>query len=52
LIIWRLIKKIVLMWDPDFTKVTLFERISLWKAQRAYARGEYYTDADINWGDD
>ena len=36
----------------DFTKVTLFERISLWKAQRAYARGEYYTDEDIDWGDD
>lgn len=52
MIIRRLIKKIVLMWDPDFTKLTVFERISLWKAQREYARGETIPFEDIDWGDD
>lgn len=41
-----LIKKLVLAWDPDFTKVTPQERKAL---EEAEADPEVFTDSDINW---
>ncbi len=43
---YELIKKLVLAWDPDFTKVTPQERRAL---EEAEADPETFTDEDINW---
>ena len=39
------IKKLVLAWDPDYTKLTPSEREKLEKAET----GEYINAKDINW---
>lgn len=41
----ELIKRIVLAWDPDYTRLTTSERISLEKAEQ----GEYIDFDGINW---
>ena len=41
-----LIKKLVLAWDPDFTKVTPKEAKEL---EEAEADPEVFSDEDINW---
>ena len=46
---YELIKRLVLAWDPDFTKVTPSEGADLTTATEEYQRGEYITDADIDW---
>ena len=46
---YEFIKKLVKAWDPDFTKLTIFDRITIWKARREYARGETVSHKDINW---
>lgn len=43
------IKKLVLAWDPDFTKVTLAERKVLEEAERDIAENGTISHADINW---
>ena len=45
----RIIRKLILLRDPDFTKLTIFDRITIWKARREYARGETVSHKDINW---
>lgn len=40
------IKKLVLAWDPDFTKLTPFEKASL---EEALADSERISHNDINW---
>ena len=42
----KLIKKIVLAWDPDFTKLTPAERRELEEAENDT---EFFTDDDIDW---
>ena len=44
---FELIKRIVLAWDPDYTKLTPDERIRLEAAET----GEYVNAKDINWDD-
>lgn len=43
------IKKLVLAWDPDFTKVTSAERLELEEAQKEIESGEIVSHNDINW---
>lgn len=42
------IKKLVIAWDPDFTKVTPTERAELERAQREIENGETVSHDAIN----
>jgi len=46
---FELIKRLVLAWDPDYTKVTPAEAAELEEARAAYERGEYVRHEDIDW---
>ncbi|MCM1219409.1 MAG: hypothetical protein NC548_33435 [Lachnospiraceae bacterium] len=41
----ELVKRLVLAWDPDYTKLTPDERIHLESAEN----GEYINSEDIDW---
>ena len=43
------IKKLVIAWDPDFTKVTPAERAKLEEAQRELENSETISHDAINW---
>ena len=43
------IKRLVLAWDPDFTKLTPEERKRLEAAEQRINSGEYVKDSDIDW---
>ncbi|MGN0431756.1 MAG: hypothetical protein ACI4EQ_05305 [Lachnospiraceae bacterium] len=43
------IKKLVLAWDPDFTKLTPVERAELEEARKEIENGETVSHDDINW---
>ena len=43
----ELIKRLVLAWDPDYTRLTSEERIRLEAAEN----GEYVDSEDIDWND-
>ena len=43
------VKRLVLAWDPDFTKVTPAEAEALKKADEEFARGEFVRHEDIDW---
>ena len=45
----ELVKKLVLAWDPDFTKVTPQEAARLEKAVREMEAGEYVLESEIHW---
>lgn len=45
----ELIKKLVLAWDPDYTKVTPIEKAQLDRATAEMAAGDYLTESAINW---
>ena len=45
----ELVKKLVLAWDPDFTKATPAEREAMEKAMAELDAGEYVTDDEIDW---
>ncbi|MCL2053876.1 MAG: hypothetical protein FWG90_05475 [Oscillospiraceae bacterium] len=42
---FEFIKRLVLAWDPDYTKLTAFERAALEEAEN----GDYIDDDDIDW---
>lgn len=44
---FELVKRLVLAWDPDYTKLTPEEQIRLEAAEN----GEYVNGKDINWDD-
>lgn len=46
---YEIIRRMVLAWDPDFTRLTPDERQRLEEAEQEIARGETISDADINW---
>ena len=46
---YELIKKLVLAWDPDYTKVTPQEAKELEEAEKDFENGEYCSDDEINW---
>jgi hypothetical protein len=43
------IKKLVLAWDPEYTKVTPVEKAQLDRAAAEMATGDYLTEDAINW---
>lgn len=45
----QFIKRLVLAWDPEFTKLTCEERKSLEDAEKRMDNGEYIRDSDIKW---
>ena len=49
LLAYELIKKLVLAWDPDFTKVTPQEAQALADAEENFKNGECVTMDDIDW---
>lgn len=46
----EMIKRVVLAWDPDFTKVTSAERKRLEEAEKEFENGEVFTHDDV-WAD-
>lgn len=42
---YTFVKKLVLAWDPDFTKLTPQEKMELEEAEN----GEFIDDEDIDW---
>ncbi|MCL2071776.1 MAG: hypothetical protein FWH07_06035 [Oscillospiraceae bacterium] len=42
---FEFIKRLMLAWDPDYTKLTAFERQSLEEAED----GEYIDEDDVDW---
>ena len=46
---FELVKKLVLAWDPDFTKLTPAEKAELDKAAAEMETGNYVSDNAINW---
>lgn len=49
---YEMLKRIVLAWDPDFTKVTPAEAAALDAAEEEIERGETVSDEDIDWNAD
>ena len=47
---YELVKKMVLAWDPDFTKLTPDERRTLELAELEIENGDTVSEEDINWG--
>ena len=45
----QFIKRLVLAWDPEYTKLTPEERRNLEDAEQRMDRGEYIRDCDIDW---
>lgn len=45
----QFIKRLVLAWDPDFTKLTPEEQKQLEAAEQRIDNGDYVKDSDINW---
>ena len=43
------IKKLVIAWDPDFTKVTPSERAELEKSIKEIENGETVSHESVNW---
>lgn len=46
---YELVKKLVLAWDPDFTKVTQEEAEQLEEAERNFTNGDTVSMDEINW---
>ena len=46
---FEMLKRIVLAWDADFTKLTEAEALSLQQAEDELARGETVSHDAINW---
>ena len=46
---YELVKKLVLAWDPDFTKVTQEEAKQLEEAERNFVNGDTVSMDEINW---
>lgn len=43
------IKRLVLAWDPDYTKLTPEEREKLKAAEQRIDNGEFVNDSNVNW---
>lgn len=46
---FEMLKRIVLAWDPDFTKVTPAEAAEIERAEQQIANGEYSSLDSIDW---
>ena len=47
-----MLKKLILAWDPDFTKLTPAEAKALREAEAQIERGETVSDDEIDWDAD
>lgn len=43
----HIVRKVIHLWDPEYTKVGPVERMRLKKADREVRRGIYYKESDI-----
>ena len=48
-ILYSFMKKLVLAWDPDFTKLTPSERTDLDAAREDFQNGKAVPHTDIDW---
>lgn len=48
-LISEMIKRVILAWDPDFTKLTPGEAAVLAQAKEELERGEVFSMDDIDW---
>lgn len=46
---FELVKKLVLAWDPDYTKVTPAEKLQIDRAAAEMEAGDYIPESAINW---
>ena len=46
---FEVVKKMVLAWDPDFTKVTEAEKAQIDKAAAEIDAGDYIPESAVNW---
>jgi hypothetical protein len=46
----EVVRKLIIAWDPDFTKLTAKEAAELKLAHEEIKRGETVSFDDINWG--
>ena len=46
---FELVKKLVIAWDPDFTKVTPIEKAQIDRAAAELEAGDFITDSSVNW---
>jgi len=46
---YEFIKRLVLAWDPDFTKLTPVERKRLEDVRADYEQGNFVSHEDVNW---
>lgn len=46
---FELVRKLVLAWDPDYTKLTPAEAAEVDQATTEMDAGDYLTDSAINW---
>lgn len=46
---FEMIKRIVLAWDPDYTKLTKTEALTLQEAEQEFANGEMVSHDAIDW---
>lgn len=49
LLIEEMIKRVVIAWDPDFTKLTPEEAQLLQQAEEELQCGEVYSEDEIDW---
>ena len=49
---YEVLSRIVLAWDPEFTKLTTHEVSSLIQAEYEIENGDTVSDEDINWDAD
>lgn len=45
----EMIKRVILAWDPDFTKLTSEEAALLKQSEQERERGEVFAEDDIDW---
>lgn len=46
---FTMVRKLVLAWDPDYTRATPEEDIAMRQAIQELSAGKYVTDEEINW---
>ncbi len=49
LLAFELVKRMVLAWDGDFTKITPFERERLRQAEKEIKNGEMVEHSELDW---
>ena len=45
----EMIRRVILAWDPDFTKITSDEAAVLKQAEQERERGEVFSESEIDW---